>query len=217
MHRFHPRKPRITPALVISMLALFVALTAPGFAQNIVPLAKRALTADKAKTANTAKVATLAKTANTAKTADTATTAQTANVAVDAQTLGGQTAAQIAATAGPGELDRRYGVHGPLDRLEHLRTRATRPTERALCNTGEKAVGGGWDMPNGDAQPDRATRRWPTSRAGSSSICGAERQQRSRERLGLGRLREGQLGCRSLPGGGFGPRPRPLIRPPLFV
>lgn len=152
MHRFRPRKPRITPALVISMLALFVALTAPGFAQNIVPLARRALTADKAKTANTAKVATVAKTANTAKTADTATTAQTANVAVDAQTLGGQTAAQIAATPGPtsslpaGLLTLRskgWSVQNERDQTQ----------ERVLCLPGEKAVGGGFDMTNGYANP----------------------------------------------------------------
>jgi type IV secretory pathway TrbL component len=152
VHRFHPRKPRITPALVISMLALFVALTAPGFAQNIVPLAKRALTADKAKTANTAKVATLAKTANTAKTADTATTAQTANVAVDAQTLGGQTAAQIAGAAGPAS-----SIAGTTFTVRSkgwsTQNQGDRTTERVLCNTGEKALGGGWDMPNGHANP----------------------------------------------------------------
>lgn len=154
MHRFRPRKPRITPALVISMLALFVALTAPGFAQNIVPLAKRALTADKAKTANTAKVANLAKlanvakTANTAKTADTAQTAQTANTAVDSQTVGGQTAAQIAATPGPAS-----SIPGAsfrvLSKGWSVQNETNSTTERVLCNSNEKASGGGWDQSNG--------------------------------------------------------------------
>jgi hypothetical protein len=154
VHRFRPGKPRITPALVISMLALFVALTATGFAQNIVPLAKRALTADKAKTANTAKVATLAKTANvaktanTAKTADTATTAQTANVAVDAQTLGGQSAAQIAATPGPAS-----GIPASAITIRSVgysvQNEGDSTDARAFCQSGEKLTGGGFDQSSG--------------------------------------------------------------------
>jgi hypothetical protein len=150
VHRFRPRKPRITPALVISMLALFVALTAPGFAQNIVPLAKRALTADKAKTANTAKLANVAKTANRAKTADTATTAQTANVAVDAQTLGGQSAAQIAATPGPASAI-PSGALRIVSRGWSVQNEDDHTTERALCASNEKVVGGGWDQSSGVA------------------------------------------------------------------
>ena len=206
MHRFHPRKPRITPALVISMLALFVALTAPGFAQNIVPLAKRALTADKAKTANTAKVATLAKTANTAKTADTATTAQTANVAVDAQTLGGQTAAQI---AGDGWARR---ARSPVRRSRCarragvLRTRATGPRNESLCNTGEKAVGGGWDMPNGHANPTSDApladlSGWVFS---TWALSGNNVPANGSVWVVCAKV---ELAVRSLPGGGFGPPP----------
>ena len=66
------RKLRLpSPAMVIAMVSLFVALTSTGWAQKVVPLAKRALTADKAK------------------------------VATDAATLNGQSAAQIAGTPGP--------------------------------------------------------------------------------------------------------------------
>ncbi len=54
MRRFRLRGIRVTPSLVIAMLALFVALSGTGIAQNIVPLAKRALTANKAKVATNA-------------------------------------------------------------------------------------------------------------------------------------------------------------------
>ena len=54
MRRFRLRGIRVTPPLVISMIALFVALAGTGWAQNAVPLAKRALTADKAKVATNA-------------------------------------------------------------------------------------------------------------------------------------------------------------------
>jgi hypothetical protein len=153
------------------MVSLFVALSSVAYAAEVVPLAVRALTAGKADTAkvadrakiattankaktankaNTAKLANVAKTANTAKTADTATTAQTANVAVDAQTLGGQTAAQIASTPGPASsipsaafrvVSRGWSVNAEDDKT----------TERALCASNEKVVGGGWDQSNGVA------------------------------------------------------------------
>ncbi|HEU0304595.1 MAG TPA: hypothetical protein VFR32_08440 [Gaiellaceae bacterium] len=157
---------RLTPSLVISMIALFVSLSSAAYAVEVVPLAVRALsankadradtakvatfakTANKAKTANTAKLANRAKTADTAKNADTATTAQTANVAVDAQTLGGQTAAQIAATPGPASTIPaaafRVVSKGWSVQLEDDVT-----TERAFCNSNEKAVGGGWDQASG--------------------------------------------------------------------
>ena len=54
MRRFRLRGIRVTPPLVISMIALFVALAGTGWAQNAVPLAKRALTANKAKVATNA-------------------------------------------------------------------------------------------------------------------------------------------------------------------
>jgi hypothetical protein len=101
---------RLSPAFVVAMIALFVALggTAGAVVTAAVPLAKRALVADKAKVANTAKVATTAKIANTAKLATTAKTAMTATTATRATTaaladnanaLGGSTSAQIIAAA----------------------------------------------------------------------------------------------------------------------
>ena len=93
MRRFRLRGGRLTtPTVVVSMLAVFVALAGTGWAQEAVPLAKRALTADKAK------VATNALKLN----GQTATqVAATPGPGTDAASLNGQTAAQIAAVAGP--------------------------------------------------------------------------------------------------------------------
>ena len=52
---------RPSPALVVALLALFVSLSGTAVAAGVVPLAKRALTADKAKVADRAKVADNAK------------------------------------------------------------------------------------------------------------------------------------------------------------
>lgn len=166
MHRFRLLKGRLTPSLVISMISLFVALSSVAYAAEVVPLAVRALTAGKAdtarvaetaKVANRAKVADRAKTANTANTAkkansaataDIATTAQTANVAVDSQTLGGQTAAQIAATPGPASgipasaitiRSTGYSVQNEGDATD----------VRILCQPGERLTGGGFDQSSG--------------------------------------------------------------------
>ena len=46
---------RPSPALVVALLALFVSLSGTAVAAGVVPLAKRALTADKAKVADNAK------------------------------------------------------------------------------------------------------------------------------------------------------------------
>lgn len=166
MHRFRLLKGRLTPSLVISMISLFVALSSVAYAAEVVPLAVRALTAGKAdtarvaetaKVANRAKVADRAKTANTANTAkkansaataDVATTAQTANVAVDSQTLGGQTAAQIAGTPGPASSipasaitirSAGYSVQNQGDATD----------VRILCQPGERLTGGGFDQASG--------------------------------------------------------------------
>ncbi len=65
------RTRRPSPALVVAVIALFVALggTADAVISAAVPLAKRALVADKAKVATTAKTANVAKTATTAQNA----------------------------------------------------------------------------------------------------------------------------------------------------
>ena len=136
MHRFRPRKPRITPALVISMLALFVALTAPGIAQNVVPLAKRALTADKAKVATNAQ---------RLQRRTAAAIAATPGPATDAATLNGQTAAAIAATPGPASSipSGLLTVRSVGWSVENI---GSKIDAQALCVSGERVVGGGFDM-----------------------------------------------------------------------
>ena len=141
MRKFRWRGVRVSPALVISMIALFVALSGTGYAAKIVPLAKRALTADKAKVAADAQKLN----------GQTATQiAAIPGPATDAATLNGQTAAQIAATPGP-----TSSLAGSLFtyRTEGFEVSAEGQTSRvtAKCQTGEKAVGGGWDQVSGAA------------------------------------------------------------------
>lgn len=142
---------RVTPSLVISMLALFVALSGTGVAAQIVPLAKRALNADKAKTANTAKIANTAKVANDARKLNGQTATEIAAVpgpATDAQTLTGLTAAQIAATPGPASSIPSAAFR-LVSRGWSVQNQGDVTTERALCAANEKAVGGGWDQASG--------------------------------------------------------------------
>ena len=146
----------LSPAFVVAMIALFVALggTAGAVVTATVPLAKRALVADKAKVANTAKIANRAKVANTAKTATTATTAGTAE---NANLLGGSTSAQIIAAASTAGRDAALALSPAGSRpantaagLTLVRTGAMtlNADERAAfivsCNSGEKALGGGY-------------------------------------------------------------------------
>ncbi len=141
MRRFRLRGGRMTPSVVVSMVALFAALAGTGWAQEAVPLAKRALTADKAK------VATNALKLN----GQTATqVAATPGPGTDAATLNGQTAAQIAAVTGPtatlaGGLFTIRSTGWSIDLQDETRD------ARALCLPGERAVNGGWDQAVGVA------------------------------------------------------------------
>jgi len=141
MRKFRLRGVRVTPSLVLSVIALFAALSTTGYAAEIVPLAKRALSADKAKVAADARKL------------NGQTAAQIAAIpgpATDAATLNGQTAAQIAATPGPtsalaGSLFTIRSIGWSIQ-LEGEKTDA-----RAFCAAGEKAIAGGWDQANGAA------------------------------------------------------------------
>ena len=142
---FRVRLKRELPALVISMVTLFVVLSGTGLAAQVVPLAKRALNADKAK------VATTAKTAANALKLNGATAEQIAALpgpGTDAATLNGLTAAQIAAMPRPtGSLSASLFTYRQdsfeLDQ-EGAYSRVT-----ANCLTGEKAIAGGWDQVDG--------------------------------------------------------------------
>src|SRR5688572_32193001 len=106
---------RRSPTLVVATIALFVALggTAGAVGSAAVPLAKRALVADKAKVATTAKFAT---TATSAAKAKLATSATTATVAQDAGLLSGQTSALIVSTATTGAANAAIAQSPPGSR-----------------------------------------------------------------------------------------------------
>jgi hypothetical protein len=123
------------------MLALFVALAGTGWAQQAVPLAKRALTADKAKVATNAQRL-------QGRTA--AQVAATPGPGTDAATLNGQTAAQIAALPGPtGAL--AGGLFTIRSTGWSIELEDETVDARALCLPGERAVDGGWDQAVGVA------------------------------------------------------------------
>jgi hypothetical protein len=148
VHASRRRRVRVTPALVISAIAVFVTLSSQGYAASIVPLVKRAIVADKAKTANTANVAKVAIDARklTGQTAESI--AAIPGPATDAQTLGGLTAAQIAAMAGPANslpasLFTYRTESWQLDKEDQV-VRVT-----ANCQAGERAIAGGWQQDAG--------------------------------------------------------------------
>jgi len=125
------RMKRPSPALVVAMVALFVALggTAGAVVTAAVPLAKRALTADKAKTAL---------------------------VADNAKKLGGQTSSQIASQAAEQAVSKASQVPGPASTaagLVAIKTGTWSLNPRGggnftvMCDAGQRVVAGGWADP----------------------------------------------------------------------
>jgi hypothetical protein len=134
------RKLRLpSPAMFVAVVSLFVALTSTGLAQNVVPLAKRALTADKAKVATNAQKL-------QGRTA--AAIAATPGPATDAATLNGQSAAQIASTPGPA-TSLPAGAITYRSQSWSVSTEKGVARDTALCQAGEKVIGGGWDQATG--------------------------------------------------------------------
>jgi hypothetical protein len=125
---------RPSPALVIAVIALFMGLTGGAIGATVVPLAKRALTADKAKRA------TLADTATRAKTAD------------NAAKLEGKTTAQVLAQVQIPPVTDVSGLVSTKSQNWSLSPNGSN-TFTATCDSGSKATGGGYDNPNGDAIP----------------------------------------------------------------
>jgi hypothetical protein len=132
------RKP--SPAMVIAIVALFVALSGSAVAAGIVPLAKRALSADNAKHALRA---------------DTS------------KKLGTQTAAQIVQAA-----SQAAQAPGPASTAAGLITVKTAAWTNnpnggndftVTCDTGQKAISGGWEDPTGYSHP------WDTRPTGDDS------------------------------------------------
>jgi hypothetical protein len=126
----------------VALIALFAGFTGSAIAQNVVPLAKRALTADKAK------VATTARNAQRLQGRTAAAIAATPGPATDAATLNGQTAAQIAATPGPASSLPGSAITYRTQSWS-LNNEDDLARDTALCQAGEKVIGGGWDMASG--------------------------------------------------------------------
>ena len=124
---------RPSPAFVVAGIALFVGLggTAGAVATQAVPLAKRALVADKTKTALVA---------NKAK---------TALVAENAKQLGGQTSAEIvqAASQAPGPASSAVGLLTTKSGSTQLAAGAG-GTFSVQCDSGQKVVSGGFIADN---------------------------------------------------------------------
>ncbi len=170
------RRPR--PATLLALLALFVALSGNGYAAQVVPLAKRALSADRAKTADTARSAATAKLAERAKLADRAKTAANAETAANASRLEGKSAAEVAAlvqippASSVAHLVTLKKVHWSIP--PHGQVNAV-----AACDAGQKVVGGGWDNPNGptfgfDSKPTADGNGWVVYIINPSGSIGAE-------------------------------------------
>ena len=125
---------RPSPALVVAMVALFVALggTAGAVVAQAVPLAKRALVADRAKVADKAK---------------------TALVAENAKKLGGQTSSQIAQQAAQAALSQSPAGARPASTTAGLVVSKSQPggsvppggirEVQIACDSGQTAIGGG--------------------------------------------------------------------------
>jgi hypothetical protein len=112
---------RPSPALVIAVLALFVSLSGTAVAAGVVPLAKRALSADKAKQADKAKLAD------------------------NAKRLGGETAAAIIAKAAqtPGPAGTAAGLVSAKQASDSLAPQTGREFVIA-CDGGKKVISGGF-------------------------------------------------------------------------
>jgi hypothetical protein len=138
MRRMRMRIRRPSPALVIAVIALFVALSGTGLASTIVKEALHAKKADRAKLAtNSLKL-------------NNQTVAQVAAIPGPATSLGGLTAEQIEAAPGPANAIsglltvRSVGWSNPSDK---------QGTDWfAKCQPGEKAIAGGWDEIQGNAR-----------------------------------------------------------------
>jgi hypothetical protein len=104
-----------SPAIVIAVLALFVSLSGTAVAAGVVPLAKRALSADKAKQADNAKK------------------------------LGGETAAAIIAKAAqtPGPAGTAAGLVSAKQASDSLAAQTGREFVIA-CDGGKKVISGGF-------------------------------------------------------------------------
>ena len=139
-----PRFRLPSPAMAVALAALFVALSGTAMAAGIVPLAKRALTADKAVTAADA------------SRLEGKTAVQVAEIPGPATSLGGLTAPDIAAMPGPAST---------AAGLVTMRTTGWSMGRGSVdfwadCQPGERATGGGFDVHMGPALATMSRPGW---------------------------------------------------------
>jgi hypothetical protein len=133
-----------SPAMTVALVALFVALSGTAFAVQgaIVPLAKRALTADKAKVADKAMRAANSENAAHALTADSAK--KLGEVATSA--LVKEAVSQ--ASQSPGPASTAAGLI-TVKTAQWTAAPGSHSDVPVTCDPGQKAIGGGWDDPAG--------------------------------------------------------------------
>ena len=157
------RKPG--PAMVVALVALFVALSGSAVAAGIVPLAKRALSADNAKHALVGQ-------------------RQARAVADSAKKVGTQTAAQIVQQA-VGQASQAPGPASSAAGLLTVKTATWSNSPRqgqmftVTCDAGQKAVGGGYDDAMGwssgfDTKPTSDDGGWQVFIGTSSNAPGQQ-------------------------------------------
>jgi hypothetical protein len=151
MRRYLP-----SPAMVVALLALLIALGGTGIAANVVPLANHARVADNAKKLQGKNPA------------------QLAAMPGPATTLGGKTADQIADTPGPAssiaDLVVTKKSSGTVPGFDSLDATVT-------CDAGQKAVGGGFETPGAageifafDTRPNSTGTAWKLRLVSSTDI-----------------------------------------------
>jgi hypothetical protein len=146
MFRIH----RPSPATVIALLALFVALSGTAVAAGVVPLAKRALVADNAKMLQGKTPAALL--------------AVPAKKALEADRVDGMHAQDIGALPSPSST--AAGVVSVKTGPWTINPRQYTPTT-VMCDAGQRAVSGGWSDPGGwgdsyESYPTVAGDGWTT-------------------------------------------------------
>jgi hypothetical protein len=134
---------RPSPALVIAMIALFASLGGYATAATIVPLAKRALTADSAKKAAVAAAAKKALVAENAKKLGGRTIEQLTAAAEEAAEAAASSAAQAAALQ-PGPASTAAGlVIAKSKPWGQIPGESFRELGTFSCDPGQKIMGGG--------------------------------------------------------------------------
>jgi len=163
-----------SPAMTVALVALFVALSGSALAvgSTIVPLAKRAMTADRAKLADKSTLAVNATNAGHALTADSAAKLGAAGSASVVQ----QAVAQAIKTPGPASTAAGLVT---VKSAQWSVAPGSHTDQVVTCDAGQKAIAGGWDDPGGwshpwDTRPTPDGGGWATFVTSSSNAPGQQ-------------------------------------------